>query len=45
MHVIERDYEDRPRDNAELNAIKVQQAGELPPETKTRTTIRDVVRS
>lgn len=44
-HVIERAYEHLPRDRRDLVAIdKQKRAGEIHPETKVSTTMRDVVR-
>jgi hypothetical protein len=44
-HVIERAYQHLPRDSGDLDAIDRQKrAGEIHPETKISTTVRDVVR-
>jgi len=43
-YVIERAYEHLPRDKDDLEAIEKQKrSGEMPPETKVSTTVRDVV--
>lgn len=45
VHVVEREYQHRPRTKAELGAIEAQkQAGQMPVTAKVSSTSRDVVR-